>query len=153
MVKVAVLCFENPYNKPSDGAKNDMKARIMALSRIDGCEIDVYAFNKQEENAVKLDCKKEGIMNFYQYQVKGMSVKGILSKFPISVYKRYSDQCAEELAKHQYDTIIYEGEHMSSYRIMRRTNATRHILRQHDIESKYRYELSKASPSLKYKHF
>lgn len=151
MGKVAVLCFENPYNKPFDGAKLDMKTRIHALSMIEGCEIDVYAFNKPEEKEINIDCKKEGIRYFFQYRVGRVGIDGLLSKYPISVYKRYSPECVKELSMHNYDSIIYEGEHMSSYRMLNATKAKKHILRQHDIESIYRLELSKAASSLKHK--
>ena len=50
-----------------------------------------------------------------------------------------------------YDAVIYEGEHMSSYRLRGVTKAKQHILRQHDIESNYRWELSKSASSLGYK--
>lgn len=145
MKTVAVLCFENPFNKPSDGAKNDMKTRILALAETRKCVIDVYAFNKQEEQSAQINNEAYGIRNFYQFEVKSTSIGGILSTYPLSVFKRHSDKCVSELQKHEYDVIIYEGEHMSSYRINSETRANKHILRQHDIESDYRHELAKSA--------
>ena len=148
MKTVAVLCFENPFNKPSDGAKNDMKTRILALSSIKNCCIDVYAFNKPEENEAQINNAEYGIRNYFQYKVRNATPQSIVSRYPLSVYKRYSKDCAAELKKHEYDVIIYEGEHMSSYRLNGDTNAKRHVIRQHDIESNYRHELAKSAKGL-----
>ena len=150
MKRVAVLCFENPYTKPNDGAKNDMRTRIEALKLNGDCAIDVYAFNKPEEAPAAIEPSAYGIRHLYQYQVQPFSAKGLLSGLPISVYKRFTPECVEELKHHSYDAIIYEGEHMSPYRLKDATHAKKHILRQHDIESAYRRELARSAPSRKY---
>lgn len=148
MRTVAVLCFENPFNKPSDGAKNDMLTRVKALCGLKDCLIDIYAFNKPNEEEVCFKLGDFGISNLFQYRIQNVGWKGIFGKYPISVYRRFTEDCCEELKRHKYDVIIYEGEHMSSYRICKIGSADIHVLRQHDIESKYRYELSKSAHSL-----
>lgn len=148
MKTVAVICFENPFNKPSDGAKNDMKTRIMALAEIGDCIIDIYAFNKADEEDATIDHAKYGVRNFYQYSVGGTTLSRILSRYPLSICKRYSEACIEEMKKHEYDVVIYEGEHTSLYRLKKNVKAKKHILRQHDIESNYRHELSKSAKGL-----
>lgn len=149
--KIAVLCYENPFNKPSDGAKNDMKTSVLALSLSGKYLIDLYAFNQKKEDLAQINCEKYSILHFYQYTLPSISVAAIFSKWPLSVYRRFSMDMADELSKHEYDAIIYVGGHMASYRLKRIGNAKRHILRQHGIESVYRRELSKSAPNISYK--
>lgn len=149
MKKIAVICFENPFNKPRRGGKNDMKTRIIALSAIPEVEIDVYLFNhKGEETAVPLDYAGLKILNCYQYALNRISIRALISKWPVSVYRRMNSDCINEMKQHAYDVAIYEGEHTSLYRFCGQVNANKHILRQHDIESSYRKELSKSSATI-----
>lgn len=59
-----------------------MKTRILALAETRKCVIDVYAFNKQEEQSAQINNEAYGIRNFYQFEVKSTSIGGILSTYP-----------------------------------------------------------------------
>lgn len=153
--KVAVLSLNNPFSEPTDGGKVDIRTRIEALSLIKDCEVDLYLLCKKEEkmpyhfDTIMADFNS--IKNIFIYDMKSIEPALLFSIYPMSVYRRYNMDMIDELKKHTYDVAIYEGEYMMLYRLKNIINAERHILRMHNIESKYRKELAKSSNSKIYR--
>lgn len=144
MKKIALICFDNPFVKPMEGGKRGMLSRIEALAGINEYDIDVYLLTKPSE----VNNKRNKVVEANNLHYKEFTIlsgkKVLLSQYPISVAKRFVPECAKELKKKSYDVAIYEGEHVSLYRVNRCVNAKRHILYQHDIESNYRADLAKS---------
>ena len=137
-IRVALICFDNPFLKPMEGGKRSMMTRIQSLSRIEDISVDVYLLCKHSEGKAETFHNVDQRAKFYQYSMNQTSPVMLLSGLPICVNKRFVKECVEELRKHQYDVAIYEGEQVSSYRLKNVVNAKKHILYFHDIESQYR---------------
>lgn len=147
VIRVAVICFDNPYNNPMEGGKRSIKTRVEALVRL-GYKVDLYIHCKREEGInMTLEPSKYGVERIFQF-LNGRSVEMLFSKYPLSVCKRFSKECVDRLKETEYEAVIYEGEHVAKYRFNNVVNAKRHILYMHDIESVYREELSKSSTNL-----
>jgi glycosyltransferase involved in cell wall biosynthesis len=144
MKKIALICFDNPFMKPMEGGKRGMLSRIEALAECPEYEVDIYLLTKPTE----LNNKENPLIESDRFHYKRYTIlsgkKVLLSSFPISVAKRFIPECASELKKHHYDVAIYEGEHVSEYRVKNCVNADRHILYMHDIESSYRADLARS---------
>lgn len=139
---VALICFDNPFLKPMEGGKRGMLSRIRALQGLD-IDLDVYLLNKRIEGIADLNSIDQGVgFYFRQYQMRPTRPMMLLSRYPICVCKRYVDAMKCELAVHDYDVAIYEGEHVSPYRLSGCVHAKKHVLYYHDIESEYRAQLA-----------
>lgn len=150
MKSIAILSSVNPYTQPLNGGKLDILTRIKALSEIDDVQVDLYLLTKPDEilqfpNSL-YECPN--IRNILQFRMKQLGIRLIFDKYPISVSRRFIPEVTEELKRHHYDAVIYEGEYMVKYRIKGSVCSNRHIIRMHNIESEYRNVLSKASDSL-----
>lgn len=151
-IKIALICFDNPFLKPSEGGKKAMMTRIKSLLQIDGIKLDVYLHNKiQEGFSDKININSAKIETIKQYKMNTI-INSLISKYPICVKKRYVSECVNTLSKMHYDIAIYEGEQVSAYRIENKVNAKYHILYMHDIESIYRKELALTQNKLIYKY-
>ena len=151
-IKIALICFDNPFLKPSEGGKKAMMTRIKSLLQIDGIKLDVYLHNKIQEgflSEINIDSKKIGTIKQYQMNT---TINSLVSRYPICVKKRYVSECVNTLSKMYYDIAIYEGEQVSAYKIENKVNAKYHILYMHDIESIYRKELALTQNKLIYKY-
>lgn len=144
MKRIALICFDNPFVKPMEGGKRGMLSRIQALASCDEYDVDVFLLTKPSEVNNERNNKISAInLHYFEYIIqKDFNV--ILSKYPISVAKRFIKECANDLRKRKYDVAIYEGEHVSTYRINNCVNAKKHILYMHDIESEYRNDIAKS---------
>lgn len=143
-VKIALICFDNPFLAPMEGGKRGMLGRIEALASNENYEVDVYLLSKPEEIDNKRYKYLESSNVIYKEFVINKASTVLFSSLPISVAKRYIKECRKELQNNSYDVAIYEGEHVSSYRLKNIVNANRHLLYMHDIESDYRRDLSKS---------
>lgn len=149
MKDLLVMSFTNPFSKPRDGAKNDVITRIMALKNCK-CNTDLVVFNNSDDElieSVELIKQKYNIREFYQFDAN-VRLLHFFSKYPLSSLKRYSEECVRILRGKKYDAVIYEGEHMALYRFNNIIESELHILRQHDIESNYRRELSRSAENI-----
>ena len=147
-VKVALICFDNPFLPPSEGGKRGMMTRIQSLAQFENYEIDVYLLNKRNEGFATDFKGYDQRMTFYQYEMNRISLAEIFSRYPICVNKRYVKACIEELQKHEYDIVIYEGEQVAKYRLENTVKAQKHILYFHDIESNYRKAIADSIKNL-----
>ena len=145
--KIALICFDNPFLKPSEGGKKGIMTRIKSLSLLQNCIIDIFFMNKISEGFVNSFPKINNVRNIYQYTMKN-SKKCIIGKFPICVNKRFLSECINDLKNQEYDYAIYEGLQVGKYRFKNKVNAKKHILYFHDIESVYRKELAKSTKKL-----
>ena len=150
-LKLALICFDNPFLPPSEGGKKGMMSRIKSLLYLDKYDIDIYLHNKRAEGFSKIppDVKAKTI-SVKQYQMKS-GLRIIFEKYPICVNKRFVVQCTADLMKEKYDIAIYEGEQVAAYRLENVIKAKHHILYMHDIESEYRAEIARSlnNPLLK----
>ncbi len=150
-MKVALICFDNPFLPPAEGGKKGMMSRIESLKLLDDCEIDLFIHNKESEGFASLsDEDKTPFRQVYQYKMnKGW--KQLFRRYPVCVGKRFVGECVNTLQKNHYDFAIYEGEQVAAYRLENCVNADHHILYMHDIESVYRSELARSqnNPALK----
>lgn len=146
--KIALICFDNPFLKPSEGGKRGIMTRIKSLLNIKNIDLDIYLHNKIHEGyADNLSILAENNVSWKQYQINSI-LSSAFSIYPISVKKRFVNKCLNDLSSKKYDIAIYEGEQVSAYRFENKVNADFHIIYMHDIESLYRYELSKAQRNL-----
>ena len=148
-IKIGLICFENPFAKPSNGGKKSILSRVLSFGLIKNVQVDIYLFNQKSEivlDSNEITNRYPQIKNVYQYNIK-KSFGVFFGKFPICNNKRYISNCVKELKKHFYDFIVYEGEQIAKYRFKKVTNSSFHIIYMHDIESNYREELSKAQTS------
>ena len=130
--KIALICFDNPFLKPSEGGKKGIMTRIKSLSLLQNCIIDIFFMNKISEGFVNSFPKINNVRNIYQYTMKN-SKKCIIGKFPICVNKRFLSECINDLKNQEYDYAIYEGLQVGKYRFKNKVNAKKHILYFHDI--------------------
>lgn len=152
-MKTGIICFENPFIKPSSGGKRSIMSRIKSLVLIEGMELDIYLIqmpNDRKTNIEQIYEISPRIKNVYIFNGKGKR-SFLFSRFPICNNRRYVKECVNELNKHNYDFFIYEGEQVAIYRFKDAVKAKKHIIFMHDIESQYRKELSHAqtNPLLK----
>lgn len=140
MVKIALICFDNPFLPPSEGGKKGMMSRIYSLLLNPENVVDLYIMNKRNEGyADDFNGVEKKVNSIHQYQMnKGIGT--LLSRYPICVKKRYVHQCIENLSENKYDIAIYEGEQVVAYKLKNNVNAKYHIIYMHDIESIYRKE-------------
>lgn len=148
-MKVGIICYENPFIKPSTGGKKCIKTRIMSLISIEKIELDIYLIQMPGEN--QTDTKQiyelsDSIKNVFIFKGNN-NLACFFSKYPICNKKRFVKKCTEELKKHFYDFFIYEGEQIAIYRLKNAVKSKRHIIYMHDIESEYRKELAKSQSS------
>lgn len=147
-IRVALLCFDNPFTPPSEGGKRGILTRIKSLSLIKDITVDVYLLTKRSEKlATSFYGLEAGNCKFYQYRMN-KTLSSLVGNLPVCVNKRFVKMCAEEISQHEYDVAIYEGAQVSEYRFKNVVNAKVHILYMHDIESKYRMEMSASQKGL-----
>lgn len=145
---VALICFDNPFLKPMEGGKRAMLSRIHALQGLD-IDLDVYLLNKRAEGIADLSpIAQDDRFILRQFRMRPTRPGMALSRYPICVCKRYVDALKAELTRHHYDVAIYEGEHVSPYRLNECVHAEKHVLYYHDIESEYRAQLSSSQKTL-----
>ena len=107
-IKIALICFDNPFLKPAEGGKKGMLTRIQSLALTEEYDVDVYLHNKRTEGFADNYKGFDKAMTFYQYSMNKTSVGSVLSPYPICVNKRYVSECVAELQKHEYERIIYD---------------------------------------------
>jgi len=139
MKRICLISLSNPFAGPYDGGKVDIRSRLDALSLFEDTEIDLYILSKPSDGDTVIDKSEYHIRNVYRYDIRDIKISMLFSKWPISIERRWHEQMAEELKKHQYDDAIYEGEYMVRYK--RFVNSRKHLIRMHNIESEYRFEL------------
>lgn len=144
-IKIALICFDNPFLKPAEGGKKGMLTRIQSLALTEEYDVDVYLHNKRTEGFADNYKGFDKAMTFYQYSMNKTSVGSVLSPYPICVNKRYVSECVAELQKHEYDVAIYEGEQVAEYRYRNAVKAKKHIIYFHDIESEYRKAVAESA--------
>ena len=66
-VKVALICFDNPFLPPSEGGKRGMMTRIQSLAQFENYEIDVYLLNKRNEGFATDFKGYDQRITFYHY--------------------------------------------------------------------------------------
>lgn len=148
-IKIALICFDNPFVPPSEGGKRGILTRIESLSLIEDIEIDVYLLTKASESfSENFNGLENKNCKFFQYKMND-TLSSAFGTFPICVNKRFVKECADEIQKHKYDFAIYEGEQVSKYRFRNVVNAKYHILYFHDIESNYRMEMSTSQKGIR----
>lgn len=144
MKSIALICFDNPFKKPMEGGKRGMLSRIKALAECPQYHVDVYLLTKPTEvSNQQNDLIESNNIRYYNFTILP-GKKVLFSKYPLSVAKRFIPECRKELSKHTYDVAIYEGEHVSEYRVENCIKAKKHVLYMHDIESIYRADLCKS---------
>ena len=115
-LRLALICFDNPFLLPAEGGKKSMMSRIKSLLYLEKYDIDIYLLNKRTEGFAEIpDDIKTKTMSVTQYQMRS-GLKVILEKYPICVNKRYVTQCAADIKNKSYDIAICEGEQVSAYR-------------------------------------
>ena len=143
MKRIALICFDNPFLRPMEGGKRGMLSRIEALAKVDDYQIEVFLLSKPTElNNKKNELLKAKNLTYTNFVIRSDKFKAMLSEFPISVETRFVPKLAKYLSTKKYDVAIYEGEHVSEYRLKNVVHAKRHILYMHDIESSYRADLA-----------
>lgn len=146
-IKIALICFDNPFLKPFEGGKRGMLSRIESLKTFSNIELDIYLHNKITEGYSDNNLYNNENIKIRQC-LMNHTLESCLSLYPICVSKRFSRKYCEMLNGIKYDIAIYEGEQVSAYRFENIVNAKYHILYMHDIESVYRSELAKVAGNL-----
>ena len=148
-IKIALICYDNPFLPPFDGGKKCMMSRIKSLISKNKYEIDVYVLNKRnEKNNIKLDDKlTPKIKNIFTFDMN-RTIFCLFDKFPICTSKRFVKNCVKKLEHNYYDVAIYEGEQVAKYRFKNSVHAKYHIIYMHDIESLYRKEIYKSQTNI-----
>lgn len=141
--KIALICFDNPYVKPMGGGKRAMLTRIESLRLLD-VELDVLLLTNPDEGIADISGMQSQHCHVYQFMMSKLPPVSLATRYPICVGRRYVPELADRLVNSCYDTVIYEGAQVGSYRFEDKVNAARHILYYHDIESRYRAELAKS---------
>lgn len=144
-LKLAVICYDNPFLPPAEGGKKGMMSRIKSLLYLDKYDIDLFLLNKQAEGfATKIPESIGNKVNaIKQYQMRG-GIKTILEKYPICVNKRYVPECIEDLRNKHYNVAILEGAQVAAYRLEDKIDADHYVLYLHDIESEYRAQIAES---------
>ncbi|MGL5368008.1 MAG: hypothetical protein ACRDAG_06840, partial [Cetobacterium somerae] len=134
--KVALFAFTNPLTQNKDGGKIDILSRIDSLNFLD-CEIDIITNKKKNESLNLLSTKK---VNKIYSSVWENKFYYLFDRLPISVLNRYFKLNERK----QYDLAIYENLNMFKFILKKEIKSNLNLLRVHNIESKYRYELFKS---------
>lgn len=134
--KIALFAFTNPLTKNKDGGKIDILSRIDSLNFLD-CEIDIITNKKKNETLNLLSTKK---VNKIYSSVWKNKFYYLFDRLPISVLNRYFKLNERK----QYDLAIYENLNMFKFILKKEIKSNLNLLRVHNIESKYRYELFKS---------
>lgn len=144
-LKIALICFDNPFLPPAEGGKRAMMSKIYSLLNDSSkYEVDIYLHNKKNEG-VATDFKGvEHLANSITQFPMNSTIHSFWGFYPICVNKRFSHECSAILKNNMYDVAIYEGEQVSKYRLKNVVNAKYNILYMHDIESVYRAEVSRS---------
>lgn len=147
-IKIALICYDNPFLLPSEGGKKGIMSRIMSLIYLDKYEVDLYLLCKQAEGIAEIPTNiKEKMHIIKQYPMCG-GISTVLGKYPICVNKRYVPECVEELRKHHYDVAVLEGTQVAAYRIENVIDSDHYVIYFHDIESEYRSQIAKSLKNL-----
>jgi len=145
-IRIALICFDNPFLKPVEGGKRAMFSRLRSLALMaDDYEVDVYLHNKRSEGMAGDFGELGKCMNIRQYPMN-RNTRCLIGCMPICVSKRYVADCVNDLQSKQYDVAIYEGEQVAKYRLKNVVRAKYHIIYMHDIESAYRMEIACSHP-------
>lgn len=143
MKSIALICFDNPFLRPMEGGKRGMLSRIEALAKVDDYQVEVFLLSKPAElNNKKNEILRAKNLTYKNFVIRSDKIKAMFSEYPISVETRFIQDLAKYISKKKYDVAIYEGEHVSEYRVKNLVHAKRHILYMHDIESSYRADLA-----------
>ncbi len=148
-VRIALICFDNPFLPPAEGGKRGMRTRIESLLYANRYDVDVYLMNKPSEGmAQSFGEIGEKVHAITQYPMRG-GLSVIMGPYPICVNKRFVAGCVKDLKGKHYDVTIYEGEQVAKYRLLGTVEADHHILYMHDIESTYRAEIAKSQSGVR----
>lgn len=148
-LKIALICFDNPFLPPAEGGKRGMRTRIESLLYVNRYDVDVYLMNKSSEGmAQSFGEIGERVHAITQYPMRG-GLSVLMGPYPICVNKRFVDACVKDLKGKHYDVAIYEGEQVAKYRLLGAVEADHHVLYMHDIESAYRAEIAKSQSGVR----
>lgn len=143
--KVHIVCHDVPY--PADyGGVFDLFYKIKALSE-EGVKIKLHCFSYGRPRQEKLERYCEEV-NYYERK-KGIS--GFSFTQPYIVYSRANPRLLDNLLGDN-NPVLLEGIHCTAYlnQVRKRKKA---ILRLHNVEGKYYWELFKSEKSIFKKSF
>lgn len=139
------MCFDNPF-PPNYGGAIDLFYKLKHLKSL-GCHIYLHCFVKTKPNdkqALNDYCKS---VNFYERE---MSFFNIFSSKPFIVQSRKSDELLSNLLKNDYP-ILFEGLHTTYWLNHEALKHRNKIVRLHNIEWLYYWNLFQQAYSLKEK--
>ncbi len=136
-----IISFNIPY-PPNYGGVIDVFYKIKALKE-SGYEIILHTFLYDREPDEKLNqlCKQ-----VYYYERK-TGLLSFLHYLPYIVYSRRSSELIENLSKDSYP-VIFEGLHTCYYLNSKNLSSRNRIVRTHNIEHQYYYQLYKAERNI-----
>lgn len=141
-LRIALICYDNPFLPPTEGGKKGMMSRIMSLLLLDKYDIDLYLLNKRIEGFAEIPEQiRDKMCGIKQYRMRG-GLDILLDKYPICVNRRFVPECASDLKMKHYDIALYEGAQVASYRLESIVDADYHVIYLHDIESEYRTQIA-----------
>src|SRR5687768_13895506 len=143
--KVHIVCHDVPY--PADyGGVFDLFYKIKALFE-EGIKIKLHCFSygRPPQEKLKKYCEE---VHYYERKT---GIRGFSLTQPYIVYSRANPMLLENLLKDNYP-VIMEGIHCTAflYPVLKRKKA---ILRLHNVEGRYYWELFKSEKSVFKKSF
>src|SRR5688572_25483853 len=143
--KIHIVCHDVPY-PPDYGGVFDLFYKIKALHE-EGIIIKLHCFSYGRPKQTELNKYCEEV-NYYERKT---GLRGFSFTQPYIVHSRASPELLENLLKDDYP-VLMEGVHCTAFlpQVMKKKKA---ILRLHNVEGKYYWELFKSETSLFKKSF
>lgn len=143
--KLHIVCHDVPY-PPDYGGVFDLFYKIKALHE-EGIIIKLHCFSYGRPKQTELN-KYCGEVNYYERKT---GLKGFSFTRPYIVHSRANPELLENLLKDNYP-VLMEGVHCTAF-LPQVMNKKKAILRLHNVEGKYYWELFKSETSLFKKSF
>lgn len=144
---VLVLGFENPFRTRVTGGALEMRRRIQAIRQA-GNPCWVYAVDKLDEDQTSNSLERVKV--FTRKVSAATLARALVAPWPVAA--RNMPQLTALLSRIDLSrtTVLVEGLQMSSYiGTIRSRRAKRVILRLHNMESDYHFDLARAAGGLK----
>jgi len=141
-----IISFDIPY--PVDyGGVIDVYYKIKAL-KSEGIKVHLHCFEYGRKHTESLN----NICHTVHYYPRKKGLKHLLSQLPYIVSTRVCKDLLEELEKDNYP-ILYEGLHSTAILHYKDMSKRKNIVRMHNIEHDYYYQLSQATSNFLKKWF
>lgn len=143
MIKVSVISYVNPFSDKKTGGNIDIEKIIRATNMM-GAEIDLYTVLKEDEKIIQPLGKE--LVNRITYDTVYQKKINLLSRYPFAVKNRYPKKVIQSILKEKkiYDLALYEGEHITLFKLNNVIKSKVNYLRMVNIESNYSFQTFKS---------